>query len=94
MAALSSNPFDSLVDSGTEGAGLRRSDYDITNTVRVSSVRDVLRAVERLLVSTWSDVNLETIERAFADFDTLSPGACRASPALTPSITIDSTRLT
>ncbi len=74
MAALSSNPFDSLVDSGTEGAGLRRSDYDITNTVRVSSVRDVLRAVERLLVSTWSDVNLETIERAFADFDTLFAG--------------------
>jgi hypothetical protein len=52
----------------------RRSDYDITNTVRVSSPGEVLRAVEQLLVSEWPQLSLEPIERAFGDFDLLSSG--------------------
>lgn len=52
----------------------RRSDYDITNTVRVSSPREVLRATERLLVSTWPRIELQPVERAFEDFDALSSG--------------------
>ncbi len=55
-------------------ASPRRSDYDITNTVRVSSPGDVLRAVEQLLVSEWPELPLEPIERAFGDFDLLSSG--------------------
>lgn len=53
---------------------IRRSDYDITNTVRVSSARDVLRAVAQLFVSTWPQIQLAPIERAFDDFDALFSG--------------------
>ncbi len=52
----------------------RRSDYDITNTVRVSSPREVLRATEQLLVSAWPRIDLQPVERAFADFDSVSSG--------------------
>jgi hypothetical protein len=55
-------------------ASPRRSDYDITNTVRVSSPGDVLRAVEQLLVSEWPELPLEPIERAVGDFDLLTSG--------------------
>jgi hypothetical protein len=55
-------------------ASARRSDYDITNTVRVSSPHEVLRAVEQLLISAWPQVDLAPVERAFADFDLLSAG--------------------
>ena len=54
--------------------GNRRSDFDITNTVRVSSPQDVLRATEQLLVSAWPQVVLTPVERAFADFDALFAG--------------------
>jgi hypothetical protein len=53
---------------------VRRSDYDITNAVRVSSPQDVLRAVEQLLVSSWPSLVLRPVERAFADFDALFAG--------------------
>ncbi len=55
-------------------AGIRRSDYDITNTVRVSSPQDVLRAVSQLLVSGWPRIELAPVARAFADFDALFAG--------------------
>lgn len=55
-------------------SGIRRSDFDITNTVRVSSPQEVLRATEQLLVSAWPHITLAPVERAFADFDTLFAG--------------------
>ncbi|MGH8232273.1 MAG: hypothetical protein ACRESY_10665, partial [Steroidobacteraceae bacterium] len=55
-------------------ADTRRSDYDITNTVRVSSPQAVLRAVELLMQSTWPLMQLAPIQRAFADFDALFAG--------------------
>ena len=55
-------------------ASIRRSDYDITNTVRVSSPQAVLRAIEQLLVSTWPQIALAPVEQAFADFDALFAG--------------------
>jgi hypothetical protein len=55
-------------------ADTRRSDYDITNTVRVSSPQAVLRAVEELMQSTWPQMQLAPIQRAFADFDALFAG--------------------
>jgi hypothetical protein len=55
-------------------AGVRRSDFDITNTVRVSSPQDVLLATSQLLVATWPRLNLAPVERAFNDFDALFAG--------------------
>jgi len=55
-------------------ASIRRSDYDITNTVRVSSPQEVLRATEHLLVSTWPRISLAPVEQAFSDFDALFAG--------------------
>ena len=55
-------------------AASRRSDYDITNTVRVSSPAEVRRAVEQLLVGAWPQIDLRIVARAFADFDTMSSG--------------------
>ena len=52
----------------------RRSDFDITNTVRVSSPREVLRATEKLLVSAWPQIALAPVERSFNDFDALFAG--------------------
>lgn len=65
--------------AGARGEGvapdsIRRSDHDITNTVRVSSPQEVLRAVEQLLVSSWPRVSLRPVEQAFADFDALFAG--------------------
>jgi hypothetical protein len=59
---------------GTDLTGVRRSDYDITNTVRVSSPQEVLRAVAQLFVSTWPRMQMAPIERAFTDFDALFAG--------------------
>jgi hypothetical protein len=47
----------------------RRSDYDVTNTVRVSSAADVRDAVQTLFESTWPGIAFSPIARAFQDFD-------------------------
>jgi hypothetical protein len=52
----------------------RRSDYDITNTVRVSSAPDVARAVARLVQTTWPDADVAPLARAFHDFDDMFAG--------------------
>ncbi len=52
----------------------RRSDFDITNTVRVSSASAVMQAVGHLLVSSWPDINTKPIERAFHDFEQMFSG--------------------
>jgi hypothetical protein len=52
----------------------RRSDFDITNTVRVSSAPDVARAVARLLLTTWPDADIAPMRRAFTDFDDMFAG--------------------
>jgi hypothetical protein len=59
---------------GTDAAGIRRSDHDITNTVRVSSPHEVLRAVSQLLATTWPSIDMRPIQRAFTDFDALFAG--------------------
>jgi hypothetical protein len=61
-------------DASADPGGNRRSDFDITNTVRVSSPQEVLRATEQLLVSAWPQIVLAPVERAFADFDALFAG--------------------
>ena len=52
----------------------RRSDYDVTNTVQVSSPSAVRRAVEEIAAATWPMLRLERIGAAFADFDRLFSG--------------------
>ncbi len=52
----------------------RRSDYDVTNTVQVSSVAAVRRAVEEIFTQTWPAGQVDRIQAAFADFERLFNG--------------------
>ena len=52
----------------------RRSDYDVTNTVQVSSVAAVRRAVEDLYVRTWPSGPVDRLGAAFTDFERLFNG--------------------
>jgi len=52
----------------------RRSDYDVTNTVQVSSVDSVHKAVSDLFAQTWPGAPLERLESAFRDFERLFTG--------------------
>ena len=52
----------------------RRSDYDVTNTVQVSSVPAVKRAVEELYSQTWPSGKVERLDTAFTDFERLFNG--------------------
>ena len=52
----------------------RRSDYDVTNTVQVSSVAAVRRAVEEIFRQTWPGGQVDRIQAAFADFERLFNG--------------------
>jgi hypothetical protein len=47
----------------------RRSDYDVTNTVRVSSAADVRDAVQELFESTWPGTPFSPLAHAFQDFE-------------------------
>jgi hypothetical protein len=53
---------------------IRRSDFDITNTVRVSSHTAVLQAVEQLFAATWPDAPGGVLARAFRQFDDMFSG--------------------
>ena len=52
----------------------RRSDFDVTNTVQVSSPPAVLEAVTALCRPTWPGLSLEPLERAFEHFERLFAG--------------------
>ncbi|MGI9246010.1 MAG: hypothetical protein ACR2I8_04805 [Steroidobacteraceae bacterium] len=52
----------------------RRSDYDVTNTVQVSSVAGVRVAAEELFRQTWPGHPLDRLSQAFADFERLFNG--------------------
>ena len=52
----------------------RRSDFDVTNSVQVSSPRAVLAAVEALYRPTWPGMSLQPLSRAFAHFERLFAG--------------------
>jgi hypothetical protein len=52
----------------------RRSDYDVTNTVQVSSPTSVRRAVEELYRQTWPGASLDRLGQAFTDFERLFTG--------------------
>ena len=52
----------------------RRNDFDVTNTVQVSSTEAVTRAVGELLADQWPGRPFEPLTRAFATFDALFTG--------------------
>jgi hypothetical protein len=52
----------------------RRSDFDVTNTVQVSSPVAVRDEVARLFNSTWPDADFAKIDQAFAEFTRLFTG--------------------
>jgi hypothetical protein len=52
----------------------RRSDFDVTNTVQVSSPAAVLAAVEALFRPAWPELAMEPLQRAFAHFERLFAG--------------------
>jgi hypothetical protein len=52
----------------------RRSDFDVTNTVQVSSTEMVRRAVSELFRQTWPSYGLDRLDSAFRDFDRLFNG--------------------
>jgi hypothetical protein len=52
----------------------RRSDYDVTNTVKVSSVERVCAAVRRLFESQFSSTSFDSVWMAFHDFERLYTG--------------------
>ncbi len=53
---------------------VRRSDFDVTNTVQVSSPRAVLDAVEALYRPTWPALELRPLQQAFEHFERLFAG--------------------
>ncbi|MGH8148510.1 MAG: hypothetical protein ACRETB_00840 [Steroidobacteraceae bacterium] len=53
---------------------VRRSDFDVTNTVQVSSTAAVKAAVLRLYRDPWPDADFQPIERSFDYFDKLFAG--------------------
>jgi hypothetical protein len=53
---------------------IRRSDFDVTNTVQVSSPEAVLAALKALYQPTWPDLSLQPLEKAFAHFERLFAG--------------------
>ena len=52
----------------------RRSDFDVTNTVQVSSPQAVRYAVTQLLASTWPAVALRPLDGAFETFELMFTG--------------------
>ncbi|MGH8276657.1 MAG: hypothetical protein ACRETH_08170, partial [Steroidobacteraceae bacterium] len=52
----------------------RRSDFDVTNSVQVSSPQAVFAAVAALYRPTWPDLSLDPLERAFEHFERLFAG--------------------
>jgi hypothetical protein len=52
----------------------RRSDFDVTNTVQVSSAEAVRRAVCDLYRQTWPNYPFDRIDTAFRDFERLFNG--------------------
>jgi hypothetical protein len=52
----------------------RRSNYDVTDTVQVSSPAAVREAVLELYATTWPGAELDTLGRAVDDFGRLFTG--------------------
>jgi hypothetical protein len=54
----------------------RRSDWDVTNTVQVSSPAAVRIAIAQLIEQTWPRTPLDALDASFARFDDMFAGRC------------------
>ena len=52
----------------------RRNDYDVTNTVQVSSTAAVTEAVRELFTATWPGESFDRVAVSFEEFDELFTG--------------------
>jgi hypothetical protein len=52
----------------------RRNDYDVTNSVQVSSTASVAAAVRKLFNATWPRESFDRVQQAFEDFEALFSG--------------------
>jgi hypothetical protein len=52
----------------------RRNDYDVTNTIQVSSTTAVAAAVRELFFAAWPGESFDRVARSFDDFDRLFSG--------------------
>jgi hypothetical protein len=59
---------------GHENRSERRSDYDVTNTVQVSSAPAVREAVENLITSTWPGAPVAAVRLGFERLEQLFAG--------------------
>jgi hypothetical protein len=55
-------------------ANVRRNDFDVTNTVQVSSVAAVRSAVQELYLKTWPGIDFQPVARSFEFFEKLFAG--------------------
>ena len=58
----------------THSTQYRRSDFDVTNTVQVSSAEAVRHAVQNLFAEVWPQAAFAALDRAFVDFERLYNG--------------------
>ena len=73
---------------------LRRNDYDVANSVQVSSTAAVTAAVRELFTTAWPGEYFDKVAVAFETSTSCSRAACRAITASIRSTTIASTRWT
>src|SRR5215210_309447 len=52
----------------------RRNDFDVSNTIQVSSPAAVCAAVEDLYAQTWPGIDLDPVRAAFSYFEQLFDG--------------------
>jgi hypothetical protein len=71
--ATSERPGPGMLHS-THSTRYRRSDFDVTNTVQVSSAESVRHAVQALFAEAWPQAALAALDRAFVDFEQLYNG--------------------
>jgi hypothetical protein len=63
-----------LAPTSQKNMQYRRSDFDVTNTVQVSSADAVRRAVSDLFRQTWPHYPFDRVDTAFRDFERLFNG--------------------
>src|SRR3977135_1674373 len=66
-------------------SSIRRSDFDVTNSVQVSSPAAVLAAVEALYRPTWPGLSMDPLARAFEHFERLFAATVAGYPGGGPA---------
>ncbi len=70
---------------------LRRNDYDVTNSVQVSSTAAVTAAVRELFAETWPGESFDPVAVSFEEFDKLFTAGCGLPRRRHPSTMIVNT---